>query len=476
MSTIMKMMNIRSQLITMSVTLALCAIIGLNAAAYDRRTPIVEAVEKVLPTVVNISTTKNVTVDVSPFPFRFRSPFFDDLFEQTYNLTGLGSGVVIEGGYVVTNNHVTEYDFGPADKIFISFYNDNTTYEATIIGSDPVADIAILRIEGDPPNHYLPWGRSDDLMIGETVIAIGNSMGQPFTVTDGIISALNRSIEDEKGRHLYNLIQTNSDINRGNSGGPLVNINGEFIGLNTAILSPSGGSIGVGFAIPVSRVRKVYDYWVNKTLSLEDQIGLMICDLTPSLERFFRSNYRSLAQQKKLEGVVVAEVSPSGLCTGKIRSRDIIYEVDGKPVKNSVSFLACLEEHKGNQLELGLIREGKHETISIPVPQQEVERYSWLGMELQGLDTPWKRRYGIEEQDHGLVVLSVEPNSAAEKANIQRGDIITSIEKKELKKLDELKRLVRSIRPGETILLEVYRLVDTHWGRYLLKMKTENML
>jgi serine protease Do/serine protease DegQ len=446
-----------------------------DAAAYNRRTAIVEAVEKVLPAVVNISTTKKVTVGVSPFPFRFRSPFFDELFEQKYNLSGLGSGLVVEGGYVVTNNHVIAYDFGPADKIYVTFHGDNTTYEAVIVGADPVADIAILRIEGNPPQKNLPWGRSDDLMIGETVIAIGNALGQPFTVTDGIISALHRSIEDDKGRHLYNLIQTNSDINRGNSGGPLVNINGEFIGLNTAILSPTGGSIGVGFAIPVSRVKKVYDYWVANILSLEDQIGLDIYDLTPSLERFFRTNYPSLANEK-LEGVVVVEVSPAGFCSGNVFARDIIHEVDGKPVRSSESFLSRLEEHKGNMLTLAVIREGKRMAISIKVPDQEVDRYAWLGMDLQELDSPWKRRYNIENQNFGLVVLSVQPDSAAAKANIRRGDIITSIEKKELKKLDDLKTMVRSLRTSETIVLEVYRLVDTRWGRYLLRMKNTQLL
>ncbi len=467
-------MKHRFQFLSLLFTVSLVVFWVNPVIGYDRRTPIVEAVDKVLPAVVNISTTKNVTVDTSPFPFRFRSPF-DDFFEKSYDLHGLGSGVVVEGGYVVTNNHVIAYDFGPADKIFITFYNDNDSKEATIIGSDPVADIAILRIQGEPPNHYLPWGRSDDLMIGETVIAVGNAVGQPFTVTNGIISALHRSIADDEGRKLYNLIQTNSDINRGNSGGPLVNINGDFIGLNTAILSPSGGSIGVGFAIPVSRVKKVYDYWVNNILSLEDLMGLEVHDLSSSLERFFRDTYPSL-EDEDIEGIVVVEVSPQGLCADVLKSRDILYQIDGKPIQNSEEFLSLLEEHRGNQLTFGVIREGEREELTINVPKREIERITWLGMELQELDAPWKRRYKLSDKYYGLVVLSVQPESPAANANIQRGDLITSINKHELEKLSDLEEVADSLRPSQTFVLDIFRRIDTGWEHYLLRMKNTQML
>ena len=270
---------------------------------------LLKAVQKVLPGVVNISTTKEVVVPIrSPF---FSSPF-QELFGEKYNMEGLGSGVVVESRYVVTNYHVVS----GADKIFVTLYQNKKQYEAVTYGADPKADVAILEIKGDAFKSFLPWGRSDDLMVGETVIGVGSSLGQPFTVTSGIISALNRAIQEENGNKLFNLIQTDADINQGNSGGPLVNINGEFIGLNTAILSPSGGSVGIGFAIPVSRVKKIYDYWVKGTLSLEDRMGIVIQDMDDSLVQFYKNYYPKL-NQETLKGIVVVEVVSGSLCEGK---------------------------------------------------------------------------------------------------------------------------------------------------------------
>ncbi len=472
--------------------LIVCAIAAsaVNAFAYDRRTPIVEAVEKVLPSVVDILTTKDVKV--STFPFRssfFRTPM-DDLFVETYSLKNLGSGCVIEGGYVITNYHVISYDFGPADKIFVTVYGEKDLREATIIGGDPYQEVAILRIEGPHPEHYLPWGESDDLMVGETVIAIGSALGQPFTVTNGIISALNRTIEGKNERPLTNLIQTNADINRGNSGGPLVNINGEFIGLNTVILSPSGGSVGLGFAIPVSRIKRIYDYWVKGILLLEDQMGLEIQDLTQHIERFFRTYYPSL-KEEDLTGIVVVQVSPSGLSAGKLKKRDLIVRVNGNPISDSRDFQSRLEEHQGNDLSLEIIREGQRETITIPVSQRKVEKISWQGMEFQALDNPWRNRLEISEGQEGVVILSVDPDSAAAKAKIvsnypnyaanhagiQRGDIILSLNKKYVvNSLDDMKEIKRALAHSDTIVIELARRVDKGLLRLFFQFKNSQSL
>lgn len=468
----MKRNIIHNGLKILIVTLLLSIFSG-QLYAYDRRTPIVEAVEKVLPAVVDISTTKSIKV--SPFPSFFSTPFDDQLerfykrFERTYQLEGLGSGVVVEGGYVITNDHVVKYEYGYADKIVITFYENNIQKEATIIGVDSRADVAILAIEGEAPVSHLPWGRSDDLMIGETVIAIGNALGQSFTVTNGIISALNRSISDESGRELHTLIQTNADINRGNSGGPLVNINGEFIGLNTAILSPSGGSVGLGFAIPISRVKQVYDYWVNHIPALEDRMGIEYQDMTPDLRLFFQSNYEEL-KDKPLSGIVVLNVEEDGFCADALLRRDIIVGVDGKTVINSREFVNHLEEHRGKTLQLSLIREGQKETLQIKVPNERIQTTQWLGMEMQELDSPWRRWYGIDKRQHGLVVLSVFPKSRAAEAGIKRGDIVLAINAKPVVTLEDLKAARKELKNQDDVILDIYKRSENEARRIQLPL------
>lgn len=440
-----------------------------GAASYERRTPIVEAVEKILPAVVNISTSKVVSVNRSPIPRMFRTPFddlFNDAFQQQYKLEGLGSGVLIEGGYVITNNHVVsyeEYQLGPADKIFVSFYDEKEPREAILIGANPTADVAILKLKGEIPTHYLPWGRSDDLMIGETVIAAGSALGQPFTVTTGIISALNRTMEASETHRYTNLIQTDADINRGNSGGPLININGEFIGLNTMILSPSGGSVGLGFAIPVSRVRKIFDYWINHKISLEDQIGLEIQELDPQIVHFFRNRFDSL-HDSDIDGVLIRKVSLSGLGVDLLNPLDIITTVDGKPIYNSADFYNRLEEHSSGELELKIIREGQTIAVHLPVSGRIVPMQKWAGITLQTLDNPWRTWFEIPDKFTGLVILSVDEGSEAEKLGIQRGDVLVNVNNQfDLTSLDDLEKAEKSLVNEKNLVLQTYRLVEKHW-------------
>jgi serine protease Do len=437
------------------------------ASANARRTPVVEAVEKVLPSVANISTTKNVRINRSPFRTPFPDFFFpfDEAFSQTYQLEGLGSGVIVEGGYVITNFHVISYEYGPADKIVVTHYKNKEQYEAEIVGADPKADVAILKIKGEAPSTYLPWGRSDDLMIGETVIGIGSSLGQPFTVTQGIISALERTIEDKDSNRLYNLIQTDADINQGNSGGPLVNINGEFIGLNTAILSPSGGSVGIGFAIPVSRVKKIYDYWVKDIFSIEDRMGIEIQEMDARIENFFRTNYASL-KTISLNGVVVLDVAQDGLCHTKLKRADIIHKVDGFDIENVNDLRSRLEEHTGTSLQLGIIQEGTQKTVTIPIPATKVEKIQWLGMEIQEIDPAWRRWYDLSDNAKYLVIKSVKLDSLAHKAGLQRGYIIAAINQQEISTLADLQKVRKQISRNESILFTIYRKESKQFRAY----------
>jgi S1-C subfamily serine protease len=466
----------------LSVIAAVLTADGAANAPYDRRTPIVEAVEKILPAVVNISTTKVVSVNRSPFPRNLRTPFdelFNEMFQEQYRLQGLGSGVLIEGGYVVTNNHVVayeEYQLGPADQIFINLYDEKEPREAVLIGANPADDVAILKLKGEAPVHYLPWGRSDDLLIGETVIAAGSALGQPFTVTTGIISALNRTMEISNRRRYNNLIQTNADINQGNSGGPLVNINGEFIGLNTMILSPSGGSVGLGFAIPVSRIKKIYDYWINHIISLEDQLGLVILDVDPKIVRLFKEKYDKL-RDVNLDGVYIDSVSMSGLSIDYLKPWDIILEVDGKVIEDSADFLNRLEEHRSGELNLKIIREDNTLAVHMQVASQKVETDSWMAMTFQSLDNCWRGWFDIPEKFAGVVVLSVDPGSEAEKAGIQRGDVLVNVNNKlDLFSLADLRKAKTEFKNDKVLLLQIYRLVEKRWQPHRVELNNKGAI
>jgi len=430
--------------ILFSLILALVPVLD-TFAQYDRRTPVVEAVQKVLPSVVNISTEKEITelVRVSPFRSPFGTPF-DRTFERNYQVEGLGSGVLVEGGYIITNNHVIDSDYGQPDKIYITFHKDDKRYEARVIGMDPASDVSILKLSEEINRPGLSWGRSNDLMIGETVIAIGNALGQPFTVTNGIISALNRTIDVDSTSSLTNLIQTNADINRGNSGGPLVNINGDFIGLNTAIISPSGGSIGLGFAIPVDRVKNIFDYWVNDTITLQDRLDLNVQDMSPPLKQYYLSYYPEL-DESSVSGVVVTDVAPTSIASDELTKRDIITKVQNRKIDSESNFYRTLNDITEDKIELAVIREGKPVTISLNVPDQKIETFNWAGLELQELDSPWRRRLGLPPKYTGLIVREVQPGSAADKKGIKRGDWIDGINQQQVKTLEDIKSIYQNV-------------------------------
>lgn len=467
----------RQRCIISIAILAFCGSIAANSSSapvYERKTPIVAAVERVLPSVVDISTVRNITVNRMPmsrFSREFLSPF-EDLFETTYRLQGLGSGVIVEGGYVLTNYHVVSDSFGTADQIFVTVFGENRQREATVWGADASADVAILKLAEGESLPQLQWGRSDDLMIGETVIAIGSSLGQPFTVTDGIISALNRSIESDNGLRLSNLIQTNADINKGNSGGPLVNINGEFIGLNSAILSPSGGSVGLGFAIPTSRVKSIYDFWVHNQIALEDRMGIEVVDMDSHLDHYFRTYYETL-RDADLDGVVVLDVAPLSLGHDLLMRRDIIQQADGRRITNRDDLKTALEEFRGTTLSLEVIREGKSLTLEVAAPDKEVETYSSHGMTLQALSNPWRRWFRTEFQN-GLVISEVIPESIADQMKLRRGDILITADRMELTSLDDWHTSIHRISNSRRIPVDVLQRDNRQWVRRRILLERLN--
>jgi Do/DeqQ family serine protease len=336
---------------------------GLSASSApivgpDGRVPsLAPLLKDVTPAVVNIAV-RGVAKSQNPL---YDDPAFREFFdipEQRREFQSAGSGVIVDArnGYVMTNRHVVEN----ADNIAVTL-KDNRRFNAQLIGADPGTDIALLKIEGDNLTA-LPMGNSDELEVGDYIIAIGNPFGLGQTVTSGIVSALGRmGLGIEK---YENFIQTDASINPGNSGGPLVNLRGEIVGINSAILSQSGGNIGIGFAVPINMARAVMDQIVAHGEVRRGWLGVRIGDLTPELAESMQVQVTS--------GAIVGSVEPSSpAARAGLQERDIITEVDGRPIANAgqlrnlIGFASI-----GATVRLTVIRNGSSGTVEVPIEQQ----------------------------------------------------------------------------------------------------------
>lgn len=331
--------------------------------------PLPAMLKKVVPGVVNISTTTRIRMDENPL---FRDPFFRQFFDIPNmpierEQQSLGSGVIIDAakGYVITNNHVID----KADKITVTL-QDGHNLDATLIGSDPTTDIALIRIKGDNLVQ-LPKGNSDLLQVGDFVVAIGSPFGLGQTVTSGIVSALGRTSLGIEGYEDF--IQTDASINPGNSGGALVNLQGELIGINTAIVGPAGGNVGIGFAIPIN----LADLIVNQIISFgkiqRGQLGIQIQDLTPALASAFNID--------RQQGAVIAGVIPGSAAEqAGIQRGDVVVAVNGQSVDSATKLyrhIALMQV--GDMVSLDILRGGKERTIkariSKPIAVRRVQPY-----------------------------------------------------------------------------------------------------
>jgi serine protease Do len=420
-----------------------------------------DVAELAMPAVVNISADKIVENQgwVHPFlddPFfrRFFGPPRDD--EQQRAERSLGSGVVISAdGYILTNNHVVE----KAKSILVSFQN-NEEFEAEVVGTDPQTDVALIKIDAkDLP--YVRFGDSDALRIGEQVMAVGNPFGLGQTVTLGIVSALGRSI----GLIDYeDLIQTDATINPGNSGGALVNMKGELVGMNTAILSRSGGSQGIGFAIPSNMAQMVEESLREHGKVERAWLGVQIQDVDQSM-----AHYHGL---EKPRGVLVSDVN-AGTPAEKagLEEGDIILAVDGTEVnsrnalRNKISLSPV-----GHKTKLRILRDGKEKDVTVELgvlPDSEAlaqgnrrggeENASGIeGVSVRELTDEYRRMADIPDDVEGVFVFEVEPTSAAAREGLERGDVILEIDKTEVHDLDDYQRLLE--RDGDKpILLRVMK-------------------
>jgi serine protease Do len=369
---------------------------------------------------------------------------------------GLGSGVIISpDGYIVTNNHVID---GAID-IHVTMSN-REVYSAKLIGADPLTDLAVIKIDGkNLPS--VPWGDSSKLRPGQLVLAFGNPLGFRFTVTRGIISALNRPNPSTSDRRKPGqFIQTDAAINQGNSGGALVNARGELIGINTFIISQTGGFNGMGFAIPQEIVQHTADTLIRDGKVHHGFMGVTIADVTPDNAKFFQMN--------KAVGAVVSDVSadsPGG--KAGLKTGDVITTLDGKEVSDAGELQAEISQKQaGDTVHLEVARDGK--TLSVPVtlepqdakPDHEVAQNGpgkgrW-GMSLANLTPDIRGQIQLPETVHGAVVQDVRSGSPADNAGLQPGDVIVSVNRKPTDSASDAAKELGSVASGQDALVLVW--------------------
>jgi Do/DeqQ family serine protease len=406
----------------------------------NRRTPVVAAVEKVRSAVVNVAAEELVRIRE---PSRARSMaelLFGEFFEHPrtrkgYQVTSLGSGVIVSpDGYVLTNNHVIER--GARLRVGLL---DGRELIAKVIGADPSSDLAVLKLDTKERLPYVPIGRSDDLLIGETVIAIGNPFGLAHTVTTGVVSAIHRSFR-ANDRTLFDFIQTDASINPGNSGGPLLDIDGRLIGINTAILGDRNA--GIGFAIPIDRARRVAEDLIAHGEVREGYVGVAVHDLPA----------KPGAAEGTPGGVAVSAVDPGspGEAAG-IHKGDRIESVNGEPVTSAEEFRFRLRElpvGAAARIECG--RSGGRFSAAVPVVEMGPARIEALVERRVGIRVADDRAQGATV----VVVRRVTPGSAAAQAGLEAGDWIREVNAREISSAEQFRRAAaRARRSGQLVLL-----------------------
>jgi serine protease Do len=423
--------------------LALAAVARAGAPETDpvRRSLVVEATEHLSPAVVNISAEQTV---VQQSPFRGQpDPFFDQFFRDFFDSrprrstrTSLGSGFIVNpDGTILTNSHVILR--GAKVKVTLV---DGREFDAKLVGADADSDLAVLRISAGEPLPTAPLGTSSDLLIGETVIAIGNPFGLSHTVTTGVVSATGRSLHG--GDRTYtDFVQTDASINPGNSGGPLSNIRGEVIGVNAAIYG--GKAQGIGFAIPIDRAKRVLRELVSYGEVKRTWIGVFTQELTPELARHFGVK----------KGVIVATVEPkSPAADARLVRGDVILKIDGREVASPDEFEGRIADHQiGDDITLtisgdadGAIREATVRVTAFPTTDADALIWSLIGL-------------AAEQDANGMVVTKVRPNSPVARIGLKRGDRVLGLGGAAVNTTAELRRRMIESRGARGVVLTVGR-------------------
>jgi serine protease Do len=370
----------------------------------------------------------------------FGIPFGQGEGPSDQMVVGQGSGFIVsdkgDTGYILTNNHVV----GDADEVKVTL-EDGRVLDADIVGTDPHSDVAVIKVKADSL-RVLPLGDSDKLEVGEWVVAVGSPFGLSHTITSGIVSAKGRSsmgITDYE-----DFIQTDAAINPGNSGGPLLNLDGEVVGMNTAIVTRSGGNMGIGLAIPIDMAKTIMNQLIDNGKVTRGYLGIVIQDLTPDLAQSFKLG--------NVKGILVAQVtSDSPAEKAGVESGDVITRLDGQPVekisefRNKVSLTA-----PGTQVDLTVLRHGKEKAIDVKIGEltddvQVAENGSFkssdLGLEVQTLTPELSQQFNIQD-DHGVVVTRVESGSTAEWAGIHPGALILEVNREPVRDAESFRQAV----------------------------------
>ncbi len=456
--------------IGLGMTLALAP--ALRSEARGAPESFADLAEQISPSVVNITTTSVVAAPTEGAPMVPEGSPFEDFFKDFMDRNGqgdrgpqreqaLGSGFVVSAdGYIVTNNHVID----GADEIEIEFFN-KSRLKAKLVGTDPKTDIALLKVESPTPLPFVAFGDSDVMRVGDWVVAMGNPLGQGFSVSAGIVSARGRELSGSYD----DFLQTDAAINKGNSGGPLFNTDGEVIGVNTAILSPTGGSIGIGFSMASNVVSKVVDQLKQYGETRRGWLGVRIQDVTPDV-----AEAMGLAASS---GALVTDVPDGPAKDAGLMAGDVITMFNGHEVKDVKDLTRTVADSPiGEAVPVDILREGKAESIEVKLgrredaeaevqpasakPGQPVEpkELELLGLKLVPLDEQYAAELNLPKGAQGLAITEVDPASEAAGKGLIPGDVIVEAGQQKVLRLQDLQdRIAEAKDAGRKSLLLLIR-------------------
>ena len=450
--------------------LAIGLIIAQAIAAQARPDSFADLADKVSPAVVNITTSTIVAQGTGPSPIVPEGSPFEDFFKEFRDRQGngdrprrtsaLGSGFVIsEDGYVVTNNHVID----AADEVIIEFFSGEKL-AAEVVGTDPKVDIALLKVKADVPLTFVSFGDSDTARVGDWVMAMGNPLGQGFSVSAGIVSARNRALSGTYDDY----IQTDAAINRGNSGGPLFNMDGQVIGVNTAILSPNGGSIGIGFSMASNVVTRVVEQLKEYGETRRGWLGVRIQDVTDDMAESIGLD--------KVAGAMVTDVPDGPAKNASMQAGDVILSFDGVDVEDTRGLVRQVGNTAvGKTVRVVVFREGKTQTLKVTLGRREAAEGAVpaaqpggdpdepsegeiLGLTISPLNDELRGQLDLSDSAEGLVVLDVDTLSEAYEKGMRAGDVITEAGQQKLRVISDMEdRIAEAAEAGRKSLLLLVR-------------------